>query len=125
MHGEFKVPGGKLVVVDLDVVEGRLANVRVAGDFFLEPDDALEDINAAISGLPAESDAATISKAVTAALPDGALLLGFSAEAVATTVRRALQNATGHTGRPPYFAAEPALARWPRLVLMRAMSRRT
>ena len=95
MHGEFKVPGGKLVVVDLDVVEGRLANVRVAGDFFLEPDDALEDINAAISGLPAESDAATISKAVTAALPDGALLLGFSAEAVATTVRRALQNATG------------------------------
>ncbi len=22
MHGEFKVPGGKLVVVDLDVVEG-------------------------------------------------------------------------------------------------------
>ena len=26
-HGEYKVPGGKLVVVDLDVVDGRLAHV--------------------------------------------------------------------------------------------------
>ena len=41
MHGEFKVPGGKLVVADFDVVDGRLANVRVSGDFFLEPDDTL------------------------------------------------------------------------------------
>jgi lipoate-protein ligase A len=37
-----KVPGGKLVVVDLDLDDGRLRDVRVSGDFFLEPDDALE-----------------------------------------------------------------------------------
>ena len=95
MHGEFKVPGGKLVVVDLDVTDGALANVRVAGDFFLEPDSALESINAALNGLPEESDAATIAAAVRKALPADALLLGFSPEAVATTVRRALQRATG------------------------------
>ena len=41
MHGEYKVPGGKLVVADLDVTEGRLAGVRISGDFFLEPDSAL------------------------------------------------------------------------------------
>jgi hypothetical protein len=41
MHGEYKIPGGKLVVVDLDVIDGALRNVRVAGDFFLEPDEAL------------------------------------------------------------------------------------
>ena len=41
MHGEFKVPGGKLVVVDLEVVDGRIADFRLAGDFFLEPDEAL------------------------------------------------------------------------------------
>ena len=46
MHAEYKVPGGKLVVVDLDVEAGRLANVRLAGDFFLEPDTALDDIDA-------------------------------------------------------------------------------
>ncbi len=54
MHGEFKVPGGKLVVVDLDVVDGVIRNFRLAGDFFLEPDTALEDINRAINGLPAD-----------------------------------------------------------------------
>src|SRR5690606_4951607 len=94
MHGEFKVPGGKLVVVDLDVRDGRLADVRLSGDFFLEPDDALSLIDAALTGLPSTSDAKTLAAAVTQALPPGAVLLGFSAEAVATAVRRALQHAT-------------------------------
>ena len=94
MHGEYKVPGGKLVVVDLDVVDGAIANFRLAGDFFLEPDSALEAINAAVNGLPAESEAAKIAASVHAALPNDAALLGFSAEAVAVTVRRALQRAT-------------------------------
>ena len=52
LHGEYKVPGGKLVVVDLAVVDGALADVSVSGDFFLEPDEALEDINRALTGLP-------------------------------------------------------------------------
>jgi lipoate-protein ligase A len=51
MHGEFKVPSGKLVVVDLAVIDGRLANVRVSGDFFLEPDEALSAMNNALTGL--------------------------------------------------------------------------
>lgn len=94
MHGEFKVPGGKLVVVDLSVEDGRLADVRVSGDFFLEPDDALAAIDAALTGLPVATDARQIAAAVTTALPEGAVLLGFSADAVATAVRRALQRAT-------------------------------
>lgn len=94
MHGEFKVPGGKLVVVDLAVADGRLADVRVSGDFFLEPDDALPAIDAALTGLPVTSGATDIAAAVTAALPEGASLLGFSADSVATAVRRALKRAT-------------------------------
>ena len=94
MHGEFKVPGGKLVVVDFDVADGRLANFRLAGDFFLEPDDALEDINTALNGLSTEADAARIAETVRTSLPEGATLLGFSPEGVATAVRRALQKAT-------------------------------
>ncbi|WP_291055962.1 biotin/lipoate A/B protein ligase family protein [Herbiconiux sp.] len=95
MHGEYKVPGGKLVVVDLDEVDGRIAQFRLAGDFFLEPDDALPLIDAAVNGLPVGSDAATIAAAVRAALPADAVLLGFSPEAVAVAVRRALAAATG------------------------------
>ena len=95
MHGEFKVPGGKLVVVDLEVIDGKLADVRLAGDFFLEPDTALDDINAAIEGLPEQADATAIAAAVRAALPEGAQLLGFTPEAVGTAVRRALVTAPG------------------------------
>jgi lipoate-protein ligase A len=94
MHGEYKVPGGKLVVVDLEVVDGRIGEFQLAGDFFLEPDSALEAIDAAVNGLPAESDAKAIAAAVKEALPEGASLLGFSPEAVAVTVRRALAKAT-------------------------------
>ena len=54
MHGEYKVPGGKLVVVDLAVAAGHLDQVQVSGDFFLEPDSALDAINAALQGLPAD-----------------------------------------------------------------------
>jgi lipoate-protein ligase A len=94
MHGEFKVPGGKLVVVDFDVVDGVIANFQLAGDFFLEPDTALESINAAVTGLSADSEAGRFTAAVQSALPADATLLGFSAEAVATTIRRALAQAT-------------------------------
>jgi lipoate-protein ligase A len=95
VHGEYKVPGGKLVVVDLEVEDGRIARFRLAGDFFLEPDSALDDINAAVTGLPVESDASAIAAAVRGALPDGAQLLGFTPEAVGTAVRRALVTAPG------------------------------
>jgi lipoate-protein ligase A len=95
MHGEYKVPGGKLVVVDLDDVDGRIGNFRLAGDFFLEPDDALPLIDAAVNGLPVGADAGTIAAAVRAALPGDAVLLGFSPEAVAVAVRRSLAKATG------------------------------
>ena len=94
MHGEFKVPGGKLVVVDLEVVDDRIADFRLSGDFFLEPDEALAAIDAAINGMPAESDARTLAAAVQQALPEGAQLLGFAPESVSTAIRRALQRAT-------------------------------
>jgi lipoate-protein ligase A len=94
MHGEYKVPGGKLVVVDLDVVDGKLANFHLAGDFFLEPDSALESIDRAVNGLAATADAATIAAAVRGALPEGASLLGFSPEGVAVAIRRSLAKAT-------------------------------
>lgn len=89
MHGEYKTPGGKLVVVDLEAEEGQLRWVQVSGDFFLEPESALDAINAALEGLPAGSDEATIAGWVRRATA-GAEMIGFSPEAVAVAVRRAL-----------------------------------
>ncbi|MFF7750740.1 biotin/lipoate A/B protein ligase family protein [Streptomyces sp. NPDC007971] len=94
MHGEYKVPGGKLVVVDLEVGEGVLRNVRVAGDFFLEPDEAIFSINTALEGSPSSMDAAGLAARITAALPESTVMLGLTAEGVGIAVRRALAHAT-------------------------------
>lgn len=93
-HGEYKVPGGKLVVANLNVADSMLTNVSISGDFFLEPDEALDRINAALEGLSASSDAATLEQAVSAALSADTVMFGFSARAVAIAVRRALAKAT-------------------------------
>ncbi|WP_326792973.1 lipoate--protein ligase family protein [Streptomyces sp. NBC_00841] len=94
MHGSYKVPGGKLVVVDLDVEEGVLRNVRVAGDFFLEPDEAIFSINTALEGALSSTDAAGLAARITAALPESTVMLGLTAEGVGIAVRRALAHAT-------------------------------
>jgi lipoate-protein ligase A len=90
MHGEYKTPGGKLVVVDVEVQDERLAGVMVSGDFFLYPEEALVGITASLEGLPADSDEGAIARAIVRALPEGTEMLGFSPEAVAIAVRRAL-----------------------------------
>lgn len=94
MHGEYKVPGGKLVVVDLEERDGVLRDVRVAGDFFLEPDEALFDINRALEGASADLSAQELATRVDAALPRGTVMFGLTSEAVGVAVRRALANAT-------------------------------
>lgn len=90
MHGEYKVPGGKLVVADVEVRDGRLSKVNISGDFFLEPPDALDAIDAALTGLAADSDEIALADHVRRALSADVEMFGFSAEAVAITVKRAL-----------------------------------
>ncbi|WP_430591683.1 lipoate--protein ligase family protein [Humidisolicoccus flavus] len=97
MHGEYKVPGGKLVVVDLEESEGLITGFALAGDFFLEPDEALLAINDAVNGLPVTSTANEIGTAIRAALPSETQMLGFTPESVGVAIRRALATATAFT----------------------------
>jgi len=90
MHAEYKVPGGKLLVIDLETDGRQIIDARLSGDFFLEPPEALSDIDAALEGLSVGASEAEIAAAVTAALPPGTEMFGISAEAVAVVVRRAL-----------------------------------
>lgn len=97
MHGEYKVPGGKLVVVDVEVEDGVLRHARVAGDFFLEPDEALDAVNRALEGAPSDTDAAGLAARIEAGLPDGTVMYGLTSEGVGVAVRRALAHATDWT----------------------------
>lgn len=92
MHGEYKVPRGKLVVVDLDVVDGALRDVRLTGDFFLYPDDALAPLAAALEGAPAGLPAHEYGLRVAEAVPPGTEMLGFSPCAIAIAVARAQES---------------------------------
>jgi lipoate-protein ligase A len=103
VRGEYKVPGGKLVAIDVEVADGRLADAHLSGDFFLEPDEALDVIDRALTGLdatlPTGQLASAIDDALQAAADDGTLpgpaaLVGFDSRAVAVAVRRALGHAT-------------------------------
>lgn len=104
MRGEYKVPGGKLVAADVEVLDGTLARVNISGDFFLEPDAALDVIDAALAGQRVDARVTELTAAVESGLDradaDGRLdapvtMVGFTAEAVAIAVRRALGHATG------------------------------
>lgn len=100
MHGEYKVPGGKLVVVDLIIVNASLANVQVSGDFFLEPPSALDTINQALEGLSVDSDELTMATSIHQALGATPQLFGITPEGVAIAVRRAIDapNSESNSG---------------------------
>lgn len=93
-HAEYKAPGGKLVVVDVTVTGGEIASVEVSGDFFLEPPEALDDIAAALVGMPEDAGVDAMTQAIAGRLRPGAELIGFSPAAVAVAVGRALERDT-------------------------------
>jgi lipoate---protein ligase len=95
MHGEYKTPGGKLVVVDFDVINGRLRNLVISGDFFLYPDEELATLTNALDGVDADLDDESFAERIRMDLDPETELLGTSPEAIATAVRRGLSAATG------------------------------
>ena len=52
---EYKVPGGKLLRVKVETVEGLISYIQLTGDFFMEPETDLEELEAKLRGSPAGS----------------------------------------------------------------------
>ncbi|MEM3462343.1 MAG: lipoate protein ligase C-terminal domain-containing protein, partial [Candidatus Bathyarchaeia archaeon] len=50
-RGEHKVRGGKLIRVLLEEDRGRIARIRITGDFFLHPEDAIFELERALEGV--------------------------------------------------------------------------
>lgn len=94
MRGEYKTPGGKLVSAELEVVDDRLADVRISGDFFLEPDSALETIQSALNGMPVDADTRQLADTINDRLGPEVMMIGFDPVTVAIAVRRALGKAS-------------------------------
>jgi lipoate-protein ligase A len=93
VHGERKVRGGKLVVVDATVSADTIIDVVLSGDFFLEPDEALGWLTEALEGQPVGVSLDQLTAVLDTAARD-AELVGFGTRDVALTVLRALGRAT-------------------------------
>ena len=52
---EYKVPGGKLLRAKVETVEGRISFIQLTGDFFMQPETDLEELEARLRGSSPES----------------------------------------------------------------------
>lgn len=93
MHGEYKMPGGKLIVADLEVHDGFLHRVQISGDFFLEPDTALATIDNTLVGMATDTNIDTLTRTLDTALGNEVSMFGISSDAIANAVQRALETA--------------------------------
>ncbi|AGF72084.1 lipoate--protein ligase family protein [Corynebacterium halotolerans] len=105
-HFEFKVPGGKLVVVDVttdpaeSAAPATISSAQVSGDFFLEPEEAFESLGPALVGAEVTENTDSLQRRLDAALAGfgGELALhGFSTRDIAVAVRRAVVGGTDFT----------------------------
>ena len=47
---ELKIPGGKLIRVKFSKREGKISNIMISGDFFLHPEDGIEELERRLTG---------------------------------------------------------------------------
>jgi lipoate---protein ligase len=82
------------VAVSLSVIDGRLADVKVLGDFVAPSADESNlvflAIAAALTGTPADVGVPALAAVVRSAIPFGVEPIGVSPEAIATATRRAV-----------------------------------
>jgi lipoate---protein ligase len=51
---EYKVPGGKLLRAKVEIDAGRITFLQLTGDFFMEPETDLEELEMKLTGFKAE-----------------------------------------------------------------------
>ncbi len=94
VHTE-KVPGGKLlrIKVDFNPEGGIVEDVQMHGDFFIHPEEFVEDIEQLLVNLDQKDSEESIAAALQRLIEDeGAELVGITPEAIAKTFRTALSN---------------------------------
>ena len=84
-HIVRKIPGGKLLRITRQTEAGIIINVKIRGDFFLYPEESVEDIEKALAGLPVEKEAIAlqIEKIISG---KGIIVTGFSSDELADMI---------------------------------------
>ena len=99
IHFELKVPGGKLIVIDTTVDNDTITSLRLSGDFFLEPDEAYDEIGPVLVGTKTSASTEALESRLNSALAhfDNLDLEGLTIHDIAVTVKRAVSGGKDFT----------------------------
>ena len=61
-RADYKIPGGKLVSAEITEDGVRLVNVKIMGDFFMHPEEAIVALESNLRGIRADELEATVSR---------------------------------------------------------------
>ncbi len=89
---EFKVPGGKLIRARVEVVNGKVKFVRFTGDFFMTPEEDLEELENRLIGIEANPDGAR-EAVISYFKAKGTSIVGGTPEDFAHVLAMALRSA--------------------------------
>lgn len=91
MIASQKVREGKLVKVEIECGES-ISKIKITGDFFLHPEDVLEEIERSMLGLRKDADTEDIASRIrSTAEAHGAQMIGIGAESLASVIKEALK----------------------------------
>lgn len=87
-----KVPGGKLIRVSVEWEDSTLSNVKITGDFFMHPEEAIVKIEEALSGFSLENLDALEEKIQEILDLHKVTLVGVTAADMAGVIKQALTS---------------------------------
>lgn len=92
----LKVPGGKLVKVEVEHDWKSVARARITGDFFVHPEEALESLEESLRGCKLDENEMVerLDEKISAI---DAQLIGFTSKDVATAVMQAVNSSASQT----------------------------
>lgn len=86
-----KVKEGKVVKVEIECNE-LIRNVRITGDFFIHPEDILDEIEKSIISLERSASIETITSNIRSRIADRDVrMIGISPESIALLISEALK----------------------------------
>ncbi|MHA2060093.1 MAG: lipoate protein ligase C-terminal domain-containing protein [Candidatus Ranarchaeia archaeon] len=87
---EHKVPGGKLVRVDIQIKQSKISGIKISGDFFLHPEEDIAIIEQAVINMPI--DEKRLTEKINDVLTEREIeSVGVDAEAFARAIMKTIE----------------------------------
>lgn len=88
-----KIGGGKLLQLEVEIHDGIAQSVRITGDFFLHPEDAVGDLERALVGACwGDTDDFLVTKLDEVVLSKNAELVGFTSADLVRLFKKAVEE---------------------------------